>query len=359
MSLKILFLVPYPENESPSQRFRFEQYFPMLRQKNIEFKVQSFSNARNWKIFYSRGKIFKKVAFLISGFLKRTAILLEVPSYDFVFIHREAAPIGPPVFEWFIANMLKKEIIYDFDDAIWLTDRPNESLLMKSLKWRIKVKSICRWSNKISCGNLYLCDYAYRYNHNIFLNPTTIDTENLHNPALYRRSQGSHVIIGWTGSHSTLPYLDSIKTVLQEIESNYDNVRIMIIADQEPDLGLKRMIFNRWTRESEIQDLFEFNIGIMPLTDDKWTQGKCGFKALQYMAMEIPAIASPVGVNTSIVDHGVNGLLASSPQEWKKSLTELINDKNLRISMGKLGREKVIRNYSVRSNASNFLSLFT
>lgn len=359
MSLKILFLVPYPENESPSQRFRFEQYLPLLRKKNAEIKVQAFANTRHWKIYYSRGKILKKAAFILQGFFKRTAILLEVPKFDFIFIHREAAPIGPPVFEWIIGVFLKKKIIYDFDDAIWLTERPDESLIKQTVKWRIKVKSICRWASKISCGNLYLCDYAYRYNHNIFLNPTTVDTDHLHNPALHLRKKSDKVIIGWTGSHSTLPYLLLIKDVLQEIENTFDNVQIMVIADREPDLGLRRMIFRPWDRDSEITDLAEIDIGIMPLPDDKWAQGKCGFKALQYLAMEIPAIASPVGVNTSIIDHDENGYLASTREDWIQCLTQLISDPKRRIAMGKLGREKVLRNYSVRSNAPNFLSLFT
>lgn len=359
MSLKILFLVPYPENESPSQRFRFEQYLPLLRKQSAEIKVQAFANTRHWKIFYSRGNILKKAAFILKGLFKRTAILLEVPKYDFIFIHREAAPIGPPIFEWIIGVMLKKKIIYDFDDAIWLTERPDESLLRQSIKWRIKIKSICRWSFKISCGNLYLCDYAYRYNHNIFLNPTTVDTDQLHNPALHPRKKTDKIVIGWTGSHSTLPYLSLIKDVLVEIENAFDHVQIMVIADREPDLGLRRMIFRPWSRENEIIDLAEIDIGIMPLPDDKWAQGKCGFKALQYMSMEIPTIASPVGVNTSIIDHDENGFLASTHEDWKRYLEQLIGDRKRRVAMGKLGREKVLRNYSVRSNAPNFLSLFT
>ncbi len=359
MSVKILFLVPYPLNESPSQRFRFEQYLPLLKKENIEFKIQSFANVRNWKIFYTRGNILKKAAFIISGIAKRTAILLEVPAYDYVFIHREVTPIGPPLFEWIIGVFLKKKIIYDFDDAIWMTERPDESLIRQTIKWRIKVKSICRWSYKISCGNLYLCDYAYRYNHNIYLNPTTIDTDDLHNPSLHPAKKSGRIVIGWTGSHSTLNYLLLVKGILKEIEDSYANVDMMVIADREPDLGLKRMIFRPWSRETEIADLSQMDIGIMPLTDDKWAQGKCGFKALQYMAMEIPVVASPVGVNTMIINHGFNGYLANNVEDWVNYLKLLIEDTSARKETGRLGREEVLRNYSVRSNASNFRSLFT
>ena len=359
MPLRILFLVPYPENESPSQRFRFEQYFDLLKRNQISFDIQSFLSSAHWKIFYGPGNIFKKIGVLLLGFFKRGAILFKMAEYEYVFIHREAAPVGPPFIEWIIANLWKKKIIYDFDDAIWLTDRQDESIFMKTIKWRGKVKHIIHWSYKISCGNLYLCDYAYQSNHNVFLNPTTIETSYLHDPDLYPKISKNHVTIGWTGSHSTLKYLDQIKSVLQQIEDSNPNVVVMIIADREPSLGLKRMVFRPWNRETEIADLNEFDIGIMPLTDDLWAEGKCGFKALQYMAMKIPAVVSPVGVNTTIIDHKINGFLASTPQEWTNALEELIHSKKLRQKMGEEGREKVIRNYSVRSNSNNFLSLFT
>src|SRR5688500_1091441 len=122
--------------------------------------------------------------------------------YDFVFIHREVSPLGPPIFEWILAKVLKKNIIYDFDDAIWLTDRHDESLVFRLLKWRSKVDLICRWSHKVSCGNEYLCRFAANFNNNVVYNPTTIDTENLHNPSFFKQPSGhlDKITIGWTGS---------------------------------------------------------------------------------------------------------------------------------------------------------------
>lgn len=358
MALKILFLTPYPPGESPSQRFRFEQYFALLQEKHIRFTCQSFLSSASWRIFYSPGNWFKKIAVLLLGFFRRFAILLKVPQYDFVFIHREASPMGPPIFEWIIANLLKKKIIYDFDDAIWLPDNPNESLMRSTIKWRWKVRNIIHWSYKVSCGNLYLCDYAYRYNHNVYLNPTTIDTESLHNRNLYPPIEKKGIVIGWTGTHSTLQYLDTIKDVLVQLENKHPDVTIMIIADASPDLGLKRMQFLPWKAATEIPDLCNFDIGIMPLRDDEWARGKCGFKALQYMALGIPAIVSPVGVNTTIIEDGVNGLIADTPEQWMTSIEKLLSDQSLRRSIGATGRDTVVRNYSVRSNSSNFLSLF-
>ncbi len=358
MSSSILFLVPYPPQESPSQRFRFEQYFHALEQNGHRYDVQSFLDSRNWQSFYTSGKILKKVTALLSGFVKRFGILFRVPSYDFVFIHREAAPLGPPVFEWIIAKMLRKKIIYDFDDAIWMTDKTHESFIAKVIRWRGKVRTICAWSYKVSCGNEYLCAFARQYNSTIMYNPTTIDTENLHNPQKTKPADKKNITIGWTGSHSTLKYLNLVEAVLARLEQRYPQIEVLIIANQKPDLQLKSFKFLSWQLETEAEELANIDIGIMPLPDDEWAKGKCGFKALQYMAMEIPTVVSGVGVNSTIVDHGMNGFLASSEEDWFNFLSRLVNDPELRKTMGESGRKKVIGHYSVSSNASNFLSLF-
>src|SRR5688572_27299650 len=175
MSKKILFLVPYPLHESPSQRFRFEQYFGLLRDHGYHYTIQSFLNSDNWKVFFKPGNTVVKAAALATGFAKRLIVVFKSPMYDFVFIHREAAPIGPPIFEWILAKVFGRKIIYDFDDAIWLTDRPSEPWILKVAKWRTKVESICGWSYKVSCGNEYLCSYANQFSSNVVYNPTTIE----------------------------------------------------------------------------------------------------------------------------------------------------------------------------------------
>lgn len=310
-------------------------------------------------------KIFHRNKFTIGfvtlmGLGKRFFHLSQVPFADFIFMHREAAAIGPPIFEWLIVKVLRKRIIYDFDDAIWLTDNVNESNFERILRWRNKIALICRWSYKVSCGNEYLLNYAKQFNTQSYLNPTTIDTEQIHNPNLYpQKNQSENLTIGWTGSHSTLKYLKHIENVLQLLEQKHSHIRFLVIADQNPNLNLARMEFIPWKKETETEDLLKIDIGIMPLPDDPWTQGKCGFKALQYMAMNIPCIASPVGVNKTIIEHGKSGFLATSEEEWITCLNTLLNDKNLRTRMGNAGREKVITHYSVSSNTANFLSLFS
>jgi glycosyltransferase involved in cell wall biosynthesis len=301
-----------------------------------------------------------KVWSVFSGFVRRLSSLGAAAGSDIIFIHREVTPVGPPIFEWIIAKVMDKKIVYDFDDAIWLTDK-NESTLSRIARWRSKVGNIARWSHKVSCGNHYLRDFARTFNANAIYNPTTIDTSYHSRKLLTETTEATEknkIVIGWTGSHSTLKYLDEIVPAIQHLEKKYPSLVFVVIANQMPALPIKSLRFVPWNRETEIEDLSTIDIGIMPLPNDNWSKGKCGFKLLQYMAVGIPSVASPVGANVEIITHGVEGFICDGIQQWIESLEKLINDEMLRRQMGKAGRAKVENRYSVESNASTFLTLF-
>jgi glycosyltransferase involved in cell wall biosynthesis len=357
--MKILFIVPYPTCKAPSQRFRFEQYFQRISLAGHTYHVSSFLTAANWKVFYKPGSLLKKTVALLKGFSLRLSDCFTAHKYDLIFIHREASPVGPPIFEWFLARILRKKIIYDFDDAIWLTDKPKESLLEKLIRFRGKVSLICKWSYRISCGNEYLANFARLYNSLVIVNPTTIDTKktNAH-LCIEKKRKDEQIIIGWTGSHTTLKYLESIKYVLQDIERQLENVSFLVIANRKPTLDLKRLEYIEWREQTEIEDILKMDIGLMPLPDDEWTKGKCGFKALQYMSLGIPCVVSPVGVNSTIIQHSINGFLEKSDADWIKTLKMLVNDEGKRKDIGKKAIETVNNKYSVDSNTQNFLQLF-
>ena len=282
--------------------------------------------------------------------------VLRSLGYDWVFIHRECAPLGPPVFEFILAKVFRKKIIYDFDDAIWLPNTSEENSVAGWLKFHGKVRWICRWSYRVSCGNEWLADFARQFNSRVVVNPTTIDTDKRHNPNLLEKKPNEKIVIGWTGTHSTLQYLTPLIPALQSIEKKF-SVIVRVISNKNPQLPLQNFEFVPWKIETEIQDLMSFDIGLMPLTEDAWSNGKCGFKALQYMALEIPCVASPVGVNTRIVQQGVNGFLCSSNAEWEQTLENLIQQSELRKSIGVAGRQTVVDKFSVSSNSSVFFSL--
>lgn len=356
MKTSVLFLFPYPLYEAPSQRFRFVQYLNLLKQQGHYIETYSYLSPQAWEILYKPGNFFLKFLQIMRGYMGRLILLPKIRKFDYVFIHREAAPLGPPLIEFLIAKVLRKKIIYDFDDAIWLPNFSNNNRFFSFLKWYSNSRVICKWAYKVSCGNAYLCQFAKQYNTQVVYNPTTIDTENYHNQI--SQPNKKKFVIGWTGSHSTTRYLYDLVPVLKELEQKYD-FELQVISDIPPDLELLSFKFIQWNKDREISDLLNFSIGIMPLKDDPWAQGKCGFKALQYMALGIPALVSPVGVNVQIVDDGINGYICTHANDWKTAIEKLINNHDLLIEISKNTRKKIVDHYSVISNSENFLSLFS
>lgn len=353
---KVLFLLPYPLYRAPSQRFRVEAYFKILEKEGIEFSTDTFLDEAAWEVLYQKGSSVQKAWAVIKGFLKRLkTVLFLAPRYNYVFVHREASPIGPPVFEFILSKLLRKKMIYDFDDAIWIPNTSQENKIVSWVKAFWKIKFICKWAYVVAGGNNYLCNYASQFNQNVQLLPTCVDVVNKHN--LLATQNNEKVVIGWTGSHSTMIYLNDILPVLQKISADFV-VEFLIISNKPPTFQLSNLKFIKWQETTEVQDLAQINIGIMPLKDDAWSEGKCGFKLIQYLSLGIPAVASPVGVNKNIIVEGENGFLCNDDQEWHEALTILIEDETMRKEMGRRGREKIIKEYSIQANAGVFLGLF-
>lgn len=356
MAKRILFLFPYPQGTAASQRFRFEQYYPALEEKGFILDKQAFINDKTWAILYKPGHTVAKIIGTLSGYLRRLGKMFSLGKYDYVFIHREAEFFGPPIFEWIIAKLAGKKLIYDFDDAIWIPNTSEHNGFFSKFKFYNNVPKICKMAYKVSCGNDYLRNFATQYNGNAVYNPTTIDTEHHHNKI--KDQSGNSFVIGWTGTHSTMQYMDALLPVFKRLEEKY-NFTFNVIADRAPDFELKSLKFTPWKKETEIEDLLQFNVGLMPLVDDKWANGKCGFKALQYMALGIPALVSPVGVNTRIVDDGVNGFICTTADDWYNALSKLMDDRQLLIDLGANTRKKIEAEYSVHANTANFITLFS
>lgn len=408
--MKIFFVVPYPKGEAPSQRFRFEQYLNFIGEvgetptsnvpavgvpphrtthtsvdvspHHTTYEFHSFWTAKEWKQLYKPGNKIAKVFALIKGYLRRWKLMIRLRKADFVFIHREVAPLGPPIFEFIIAKILRKKIIYDYDDAIWLhnSNMYKTNPLLYMARWPRKVKTICKWSYKISCGNKYLADFGLLHSRlrkldsqdansplsfgegaggevaNVFLVPTTIDTVKSHNQTKNQHTE--KVVIGWTGTHSTMPYLNLIEDALKKLEEKYD-FDFIVISNKKPALNLRSLIYFDWKEETEVSDLMKINIGIMPSKTDEWAKGKCGFKAIQFMSLGIPTVATPIGVNFEIIKHGVNGYLCATNEEWFAALEKLLLDENLRTEFGKKAQEEIAHDYSVLANKQKFLNLFT
>ena len=352
----IHFWVPYPMNVAPSQRFRVELFLPGLKKAGYSFRLLTFLDQNAWNILYKPGNSFLKAWGTIKGYLRRIIHLFQSVKADYVFIHREATPLGLPIFEWVLAKVFRKKIIFEYDDAIWIPGGEKISLLKKWAKATWKIRYIIKWSYKVAAGNNFLCDYARQYNSSVFLLPTVVDTENGH----YKQrdqNEGNRIVVGWTGTHTTLHNLEVIDGVIPELKKEID-FDFLVISNKTPDWNFD-FIYKPWELESEQDDLLKMHIGIMPSKQGPWFEGKCGFKLIQYHACGIPAVASPVGVNGMITLHDQTGFIANDKNEWKTYLKKLIADVSLRSEMGVTARKHIEKEYSLHSLFPAFVSLFS
>ncbi len=352
---RIHIICPYPTGEAPSQRFRFEQYLDLLKKNGFEIKIHPFFNQKQWNNLYKKGKAFQKIWAVFTGFFKRFFLLFKIRKTDILFIHREITPIGPPIYEWILLKILKRNAIYDFDDAIWLPNTSSANKAIGKLKWHSKVKHIIKWSSVISCGNEYLAAYAKKFNSNVIIIPTTIDLN--YHKKLENQKENKKTIIGWTGSHSTINYLQELINPLTQLAKEFD-FELNIISNFPPEFDLPNLKFQTWTAENEINQLNKFDIGIMPLPHEEWAKGKCAFKALQYMSLGIPVVISNFGMNKELIQDNVNGFLAKNENDWYQKLKILLENKSRRLEIGNAGEITIENKFSVEANSERFLEIF-
>jgi glycosyltransferase involved in cell wall biosynthesis len=355
--MNILFLSTYPLEKGPSQRFRIGLYLPELEKEGHKCTYDPFYSEAAWNILFSKGNFIRKARTLIPGYFKRTKLLFTLSQWDVIFILREVSPMGPPILAWTARYIFKKKIVFDLDDAIWIPNYTAENALFHRLKTYWKTKKTMQWSNTVVAGNKYLADYSAQYSKDVRIIPTVVNTDSIHTPSRDRAQISSLPIIGWTGSTTTLKHLQDLIPLLRSLKEEHP-FKLRIIANKNPEFENIDYDFVTWSPENEIEELEKFDIGLMPLRDNEWTKGKCGFKAIQYMSLGIATILSPVGVNAEIVTQSENGLLCSTSEEWENSITLLLEDRALRLSLGLAGRQTVLQSYSVVSQRTKFLDLF-
>jgi glycosyltransferase involved in cell wall biosynthesis len=338
-------MVPYPAGQAPSQRFRIEQWMPHLRTLGIECDLAPFMDSELYEQLARPGDPGRKAAGLLRATTRRWRTLAETGVYDVVFLHREAMAFGPAVLERIIAR--RKPVVFDFDDAIWLRNENRVNPLAAWVKCPGKTRTIAKRASAVLAGNAYLAEWARRYNRSTHIVPTTIDTEGSYSR---QKAHGpSEVpIIGWSGTTSTLRYLEFLRPVLRELSRGH-RFRLRVICDGAPVHWAEvEMDWRTWSSAREVDDLILVDIGLMPQPDEEWAKGKCGAKALQYMALGIPPVASRNGVLPEIVEEGRSGFLAHTPREWVERLEELLDDWKLRAAMGEQARLTVQERYSAK-----------
>jgi glycosyltransferase involved in cell wall biosynthesis len=349
---KVLIIADHRINRSPSQRYRFEQYLNYFKENNFEWEISEIITEKDDKIFYNKGNYILKAYVLLKSLFIRLKDLKRVNQFDIVFIQREALSIGSSYFEkqFFKRN----KVVFDFDDSIWLLDTSPENKKFSFLKNPEKTKTNITHSHVAIAGNTYLSDYAKQYNKNTIIIPTTIDT-NFHIPKPELRNKNK-IVIGWSGSISTIKHFEMLVPVLKQIQNKYANqVEFHVIGQGTYINNEIQVVSKNWSSKTEVDDLNAIDIGIMPLPDNEWVKGKCGLKGLSYMACGVATIMSNVGVNSEIIEHGKNGFLADNEQDWYNYISQLIENKTLRQQLGNNGRETVVNNYSVNAHKDTYL----
>jgi glycosyltransferase involved in cell wall biosynthesis len=352
----VLILCAHRPHRSPSQRYRFEQYLPLLQQEGFNFTYSYLLNEKDDTVFYSKGNFIPKILILLKSIFIRVIDLLRFKKFNIIFIQREALFLGTSYFERKAAAS-GAFVIFDFDDSIWLADTSPGNKKWEWIKKPSKFFETISATQAVIAGNTYLAERAKAFNTNTCIIPTSIDTD-FHFPKPELRNKDV-LTIGWSGSVSTVKHFEELIPVLLKIQERFkDKIRFSLLGDAHfthPSLNVKAIA---WTKETEVEVLNSFDIGLMPLPNDEWARGKCGLKGLSYMACGVPTLMSAVGVNNEIIQHGENGFLANTDEEWYTILSSLIEDEQLRKKTGLKGRETVVNKYSVEANKHLYHMLF-
>jgi glycosyltransferase involved in cell wall biosynthesis len=344
--MKVLVLSPTLYDTAPAMRFRMEQWARHLVPKGFRFDFVPFEDEQLHRLLYQPGNYVQKGALVLGALVRRFACLRRVGAYDLVFLHREAAILGPAVIERLIVRQ-GVPVVYDFDDPIWMSYRSPTNSVFGRLRCPGKTAAICRLASRVFAGNRLLAGWAEQYSSRVDVVPSTVDMDRY--PAAEPKAE-STVTLGWTGSHSTLPFLETLLPVLRRLSKTH-RFRLVVISHtndyQIPDLEAE-VIAKKWNAATESEDLRGIDIGLAPFPDSGWTPWRCHGKVLQYMASGIATVTSNLGVLPEYICEGENGFLANTEDEWVDRLSRLIENPALRFEMGMRGRETVAGRYSAQ-----------
>ena len=337
---RVLLLTKYGRRAAAT-RFRVLQYLPYFRAAGLDVEIRPLLDDRYLERRLGQGRLAPLHA--LSGVASRLLTLKDVRQFALVVVYMEALPYLPPFFERSLA-LLGVPYAYDFDDATFHHYDQHPNPVVRTLL-SSKIASVISGASLVMAGNEYLAEYARRFNAAVEIVPTVVDVDTFR-PAT-ARPRGERAVVGWIGSPSTATYVTERQRLWEQVAAGGRTVFRLVGAG--PDAIRAPYVEHRgWTEETETDDIRGFDIGIMPLRDDPWSRGKCGFKIIEYLACGVPAVASPVGVNGRIIVHGENGFLCRTDAEWLAALGQLAHDPDLREAFGRRGREWVRQHWSLQ-----------
>jgi glycosyltransferase involved in cell wall biosynthesis len=340
---------------SPGQRFRLEQWAPYLRDRDgIEMDFVPFESPQLTGVLYKSGRKAEKAFWVMRDFARRAVHVMNARKYDGAVIYREASLIGPAIYERVLARS-KIPFILDFDDAIWMA-APKLSKangIFSRLHFQQKTGTICRLAAAVTVGNEFLASYARERTDSVFVLPTSIDLERY--PVQPELAGSEPFVVTWSGSVHTLYNFEEARGALERLAKRR-KLLVRVICNEPPSRPIDgaENEFVPWKEDGEAIAIGKTHVGIMPLQDEPFMRGKCGLKALQFMATGKPVVVSPVGMNTDLIQSGKNGFLAGNADEWVDVLDRLADSPELRHRIGAAGRKTVEEKYAGAIVAAQF-----
>lgn len=344
--MRVLGVCSYPK-EAASTRFRLEQFVGPLKEFDVKLDVRPFLGSDEFNALYKDSNLASKVVPAIQSTWRRFLDLFDVHNYDLLFVQREAMPFGPAVFEWITRNVVRIPMVLDLDDATYVRyTSPSFGRGGSMLKFFGKTDRLIRSAETVICGNRNIAAYVGSLGTKAVVIPTMVDTNE------FRPVQTGNAVpvIGWIGTHSTLPALESIFPVLQQLAQKHQFVLKIVGAGRDVKIDGVEVENRDWSLNREIADFQSIDIGLYPIVqigsaNERWLEGKSGFKAIEYMAVGVPFVMSPVGVCAELGLHGETHFNAVSKEDWYNSLECLLSDSVLRQKMGKEGRQYSMANF--------------
>lgn len=344
--VNVLALCTYPD-EAACTRFRLTQLVQPLADRGIRVTVSPFLDSRTFSTLYKRSELSRTALGLARCALRRLGDVRAARHADLIFVQREAMLFGPPVLETLTTRgFQKRPMVLDLDDATYLSYVSlTYGRLARLLKWPGKTESLIRAATLVTCGNREIADQVKAFGGCPVVVPTVVDTERFRpRPEADRRMP----VVGWIGSHSTFDYLRSVIPALSEVARRHP-FQLLVVGSGEEDLTIEGVdvVCRPWSLPREVEDFQSLDVGLYPLIETEWSRGKSGFKAIQYMAVGIPFVATPIGVLSDIGEAGVTHYCAASHDEWVEALSSLLADGQLRRRMGQAGRAHALERYAV------------
>jgi glycosyltransferase involved in cell wall biosynthesis len=351
----VLALTPNLYGVSPGQRSSIELWEKVLNPAGIYLDHSPFETEDLREVIYTPGHYGAKTRELARAYGRRLRSIRSLRDYDAVLVYREAALVGPAIIER-LAARTGKPIIYQLDDPLYIPYRSPYSGWFSYLKFFGKVGQIAKLSRLVIVNSRFHREYVSRYNQNVREIPSVVDGD-LYTLAPRSASNGA-VTIGWTGSDSTVGNLAVVDAPLRDVAQRHSDVRLQVVgASASPFAGLPVDV-RPWRAETEVADLRPFDVGLLPVPVNEWNKTKFFLKLVQYLALGIPPVCTPMGSNPFVIEHGKTGFLADSPAEWVAALDRLVEDSDLRAEMSAAAGEVGQARYTLQANAEKIIDAF-